>query len=39
VPDDRLSEARALFIQIGRQLGQRAIYFEIRNEGEIIDLG
>ena len=38
VPAERLSEARALFIQIGRQLGQRAIYFEVRDEGEIIDL-
>jgi hypothetical protein len=38
VPTERLNEARELFIRIGRQLGQRAIYFEIRAEGEIIDL-
>src|ERR1700723_2279755 len=27
---ERLSEARDLFTQIGKQLGQRAIYFEVR---------
>ena len=35
---ERLSEARALFSRIGKQLGQRAIYFEVREGGEIIDL-
>src|SRR5262245_726155 len=35
---DRVSEARGLFIQVGKQLGQRAIYFEVRETGEIIDL-
>ena len=38
VPPKRLSEARKLFIRIGKQLGQRAIYFEVREGGEIIDL-
>ena len=38
VPAERLSEARELFTQIGKQLGQRAIYFEVREAGEIIDL-
>jgi len=39
VPAARLHEARASFVRIGRQLGQRAIYFEVREGGEIIDLG
>jgi hypothetical protein len=30
--------ARKLFMSICKQLGQRAIYFEIRDGGEIIDL-
>jgi hypothetical protein len=34
----RVDEARDLFEQIGRQLGQKAIYFEVREGGEIIDL-
>jgi hypothetical protein len=38
VPAERVSEARELFTQIGKQLGQRAIYFEVREAGEIIDL-
>jgi hypothetical protein len=38
VPSERVGEARALFILLGRQLGQRAIYFEVREGGEIIDL-
>lgn len=38
IPPERLGEARALFIRIGKQLGQRAIYFEVREGGEIIDL-
>lgn len=38
VPAERVSEVRELFMQMGRQLGQRAIYFEVRDEGEIIDL-
>ena len=38
VPPERVSEARALFMRIGKQLGQRAIYFEVRDTGEIIDL-
>ena len=33
----QLQEARELVIQIGRQLGQRAMYFEVREGGEIID--
>jgi len=38
VPPERVREARKLFMDIGRQLGQRAIYFEVRDVGEIIDL-
>jgi hypothetical protein len=38
VPTERVSEARELFIRIGKQLDQRAIYFEVREGGEIIDL-
>jgi hypothetical protein len=33
-----LNEARELFTRIGKRLGQRAIYFEVREGGEIIDL-
>ena len=33
-----VKKARALFVSIGKQLGQRAIYFEVREGGEIIDL-
>src|SRR5437763_14608024 len=38
VPPERVSDARELFLRIGKQLGQRAIYFEVREGGEIIDL-
>lgn len=38
VPAKRLAEARELFIRLGKQLGQRAIYFEVREGGEIIEL-
>lgn len=38
VPPERVSEARVLFTRVGKQLGQRAIYFEVREAGEIIDL-
>ena len=38
VPPERVSEARELFTNLGRQFGQRAIYFEVREAGEIIDL-
>jgi hypothetical protein len=38
VPDDRVDEIRELYIAIGKQLGQRAIVFEVREGGEIIDL-
>ena len=38
VPPKRVAKARELFIAIGRQLGQQAIYFEVREGGEIIDL-
>jgi hypothetical protein len=38
VPSERLNEARELFVLIGKRLGQRAIYFEVREGGEIIDL-
>ncbi len=38
VPPERVGEARELFTRMGKQLGQRAIYFEVREAGEIIDL-
>ena len=38
VAPQRVSEARELFMRVGRQLGQRAIYFEVRETGEIINL-
>ncbi|HEV3004830.1 MAG TPA: hypothetical protein VGX78_10235 [Pirellulales bacterium] len=38
VAADRLGEARELFVAIGKQLGQRAIYWEVREGGEVIDL-
>jgi hypothetical protein len=38
VPPERIQEVRELFMSIGSQLGQRAIYFEVRNGGEIIGL-
>jgi hypothetical protein len=38
VSPERVQEARQLFMDIGKQLGQRAIYFEVRDHGEIIDL-
>ncbi len=39
VPAERVKEARELFISMGKQLdGQHAIYFEVREAGEIIDL-
>ena len=38
MPAERVGEARALFVRLGKQLGQRAIYFEVREGGEIIDL-
>jgi hypothetical protein len=38
VPAERVTEARELFTGIGKQLGQRAIYFEVRDAGEVIDL-
>jgi hypothetical protein len=34
----KVKAARRHFIGIGKQLGQRAIYFDIREGGEIIDL-
>ena len=37
-PTERLGEARQLFMDLGKQLGQRTIYFEVREGGEIIDL-
>jgi hypothetical protein len=33
-----VNEARELFMDLGRELGQRAIYFEVRDAGEITDL-
>jgi hypothetical protein len=36
-PED-VKAARELFMSVGSQLGQRAIYFEVREGGEIIDL-
>ena len=38
LPPERIDEARGFFMDVGRQLGQQAIYFEVRDGGEIIDL-
>jgi hypothetical protein len=38
VAPERVRDARELFARVGKQLGQRAIYFEVREGGEIIDL-
>jgi hypothetical protein len=38
IPPESVSEAREMFTRIGKRLGQRAIYFEARETGEIIDL-
>jgi hypothetical protein len=35
---EEINKARQLFVSIGRQLGQRAIYFDVREGGEIIDV-
>src|SRR4029453_9724291 len=35
VAPEEVNEARELFVSIGAQLGQRAIYFEVREGGEI----
>jgi hypothetical protein len=34
----RQKQVRQLFVSIGKQLGQRAIYFEVREGGDIIEL-
>ncbi len=38
VGPEQVNEVRELFIAFGAQLGQRAIYVEVRDSGEIIDL-
>jgi hypothetical protein len=38
VEPERLPEARELVIQIGKRLDQLAMYFEVREGGEIIDI-
>jgi hypothetical protein len=38
IAPDEIQEARELFRSIGNQLGQRAIYFEVRDGGEIIQI-
>ena len=38
VPAKEVKAARELFMNIGTRLGQRAIYFEVRDGGEVIDL-
>jgi hypothetical protein len=38
VPLQRVNEGRELFTRMWKQLGQRAIYFKVREAGEIIDL-
>jgi hypothetical protein len=38
LPPEGVREARELFARIGKRLGQPAIYFEVREGGEIIDL-
>lgn len=39
VSPQRVQEVRELFVSIGEQLGQRAIDLEVREGGEIINLG
>jgi hypothetical protein len=34
----RVKQVRELFVKIGKRLGQRAIYIEVREGGEIIGL-
>jgi hypothetical protein len=38
VPRHRVEEVRKHFMKIGKRLGQRAIFFEVREGGEIIEL-
>ncbi len=38
IESGQLQVARELMIRIGKQLGQRAMYFEVREGGEIIDI-
>jgi hypothetical protein len=38
VSADAVTHAQALFMRIGKQLGQRAIFFEVREGGQNIDL-
>ncbi len=38
VSPERVAEAQEHFMMIGRQLGQRAIFFEVREGGRIIEL-
>jgi hypothetical protein len=38
VPRHRVAEVRKHFMKVGKQLGQRAIFFEVREGGEIIEL-
>ncbi|MBI2805551.1 MAG: hypothetical protein HYX68_11290 [Planctomycetes bacterium] len=38
VAQNQVGEARELFVSIGTQLGQRAIFFELREGGEILDI-
>lgn len=38
IEPEQLPIAREFVISIGKQLGQRAMYFEVREGGEIIDI-
>ena len=38
IAPEQLQVARELVVRIGKQLGQRAMYFEVRDGGEIIDI-
>ena len=38
IESGQLQVARELMIRVGKQLGQRAMYFEVREGGEIIDI-
>jgi hypothetical protein len=38
VAPEQVKQARAHFARIGKQLGQKAIYIEVREGGEIVDL-
>ena len=38
VPPERVNAVRKMYVRIGKRLGQRALFYEVREGGEIIDL-